>query len=133
MSTISVQSEVSLESMIRGVEQLSTPDLEQLVDRVLAVRARRRAPSLSRKETDLLRNINQGLPISTQQRFDELTAKRRADTLKPDEHQELLQALDQIEQYDVKRLEALAELAQVRNVSIRVLMKDLGIHSPDYA
>ena len=133
MSMISVQSEVSLDAIIRGVEQLSTPDLEQLVDRVLTVRARRRAPSLSRKETDLLRKINQGLPISTQQRFDELTAKRRADTLNTDEHQELLQALDQIEQYDVKRLDALAELAQVRNVSIRVLMKDLGIHSPDYA
>jgi hypothetical protein len=67
MSTISVQSEVSLESMIRGVEQLSTPDLEQLVDRVLTIRARRRAPSLSRKETELLRKINQGLPVDTQQ------------------------------------------------------------------
>ena len=133
MSTISVQSEVSLDAMIRGVEQLSTPDLEQLVDRVLTVRARRRAPSLSRKETDLLRRINQGLPVGKQQRFDELTVKRRADTLNPDEHQELLQVLDQIEQHDVKRLEALAELAQVRNVSIRVLMKDLGIHAPDYA
>ena len=53
--------------------------------------------------------------------------------LNQEEHQELLQVLDQIEQHDVKRLEALAELAQVRNVSIRVLMKDLGIHSPDYA
>jgi len=133
MSTISVQSEVSLTAMIRGVEQLSTPDLEQLVDRVLTVRARRRAPSLSRKETELLRKINQGLPVGIQQRFDELTAKRRAETLNPDEHQELLQVLDQIEHHDVKRLEALAELAQVRNVSIRVLMKDLGIHSPDYA
>ena len=133
MSTISVQSEVSLDAMIRGVEQLSTPDLEQLVDRVLTIRARRRAPSLSRKETELLRKVNQGLPVGTQQRFDELAAKRRTETLNPDEHQELLQVLDQIEQYDVKRLEALAELAQVRNVSIRVLMKDLGIHPPDYA
>lgn len=133
MSTISVQSEVSLESMIRGVEQLSTPDLEQLVDRVLTIRARRRAPSLSRKETELLRKINQGLPVDTQQRFDELTAKRRAEMLNQEEHQELLQTLDQIEQHDVKRLEALAELSQLRNVSIRVLMKDLGIHSPDYA
>ena len=133
MSTISVQSEVSLEAMIRGVEQLSTPDLEQLVDRVLTIRARRRAPSLSRKETELLRKINQGLPVVTQQRFDELTAKRRAEMLNQEEHQELLQVLDQIEQHDVKRLEALAELSQLRNVSIRVLMKDLGIHSPDYA
>ena len=133
MSTISVQSEVSLESMIRGVEQLSTPDLEELVDRVLTIRARRRAPSLSRKETELLRKINQGLPVDTQQRFDELTAKRRAEMLNQEEHQELLQTLDQIEQHDVKRLEALAELSQLRNVSIRVLMKDLGIHSPDYA
>lgn len=133
MSTISVQSEVALESMIRGVEQLSTPDLEQLVDRVLTIRARRRAPSLSRKETELLRKINQGLPVDTQQRFDELTAKRRAEMLNQEEHQELLQTLDQIEQHDVKRLEALAELSQLRNVSIRVLMKDLGIHSPGYA
>lgn len=115
------------------MKQLSTPDLEQLVDRVLTIRARRRAPSLSRKETELLRKINQGLPVDTQQRFDELTAKRRAEMLNQEEHQELLQTLDQIEQHDVKRLEALAELSQLRNVSIRVLMKDLGIHSPGYA
>jgi hypothetical protein len=133
MSTISVQSEVSIDAMVRGVEQLSTPDLEQLVDRVLAIRARRRAPSLTRKETDLLRRINQGITPNKQVRFDELTAKRRADTLTSSEHQELLELLDLIEQHDVKRMEALAELAQLRNLPIRVLIKDLGIHPSDYA
>ncbi len=80
-----------------------------------------------------MRRINQGITPNKQVRFDELTAKRRADTLTSSEHQELLELLDLIEQHDVKRMEALAELAQLRNLPIRVLIKDLGIHPSDYA
>ncbi len=116
-----------------GVEQLSTPDLEYLTSQVLAIRAKRRAPSLPRKEVELLQKINQGLPIELQQSLSMLTTKRRAETLTPAEQQELLTLIDEIEQRDAKRVEYLAELAQLRNVPLRVLMNQLGIRPPAYA
>jgi hypothetical protein len=133
MATIQLQSQISLDALIGGVEQLSTPDLEWLTNQVLALRARRRAPSLPRKEAELLQKINQGLPAEMQQRFHLLTAKRRAETLTPEEHQELLSLGDEIELGDAKRVEYLAELAQVRNIPLRQLMKQLGIRPPAYA
>jgi hypothetical protein len=64
---------------------------------VLALRAKRRAPSLPGKETELLQKINQDLPVEMQQRFNLLTAKRRAETLTSEEYQELLDLVDEIE------------------------------------
>lgn len=132
MSTIQIKSEVSLDELLNGVEQLSTSELKQFVSQVLVLLARRRAPSMPKDEAELLQKINQGLPPEVQQRFDELTAKRRAETLTPDEYQELLNLIDRIEQSDAKRVEYLAELAQLRNIPIRTLMKELGIRPPAY-
>lgn len=68
-----------------------------------------------------------------QQRFNLLTAKRRAETLTPQEYQELLELVDEIELRDAKRAEYLAELAQLRNLSLRILMAQPGIRPPAYA
>ncbi len=133
MATIQLQSQISLDALVSGVEQLSTPDLEWLTNQVLALRAKRRAPSLPRKEAELLQKINQGLSVEMQQRFNLLTAKRRAETLTSEEYQELLELVDEIELRDAKRVEYLAELAQLRNISLRMLMKQLGIRPPAYA
>ena len=133
MATIQIQSPVSLEALLSGVDQLSTPDLERFANQVLAIRARRRAPSRSPKEAELLHKINQGLSVEAQQRFDLLTAKQRAENLTPEEHDELLALVDEIEQSDAERVAWLAELAQLRSVSIRVLMNQLGIRPPAYA
>jgi hypothetical protein len=133
MATIQLQSQISLDALVSGVEQLSTPDLEWLTNQVLALRAKRRAPSLPRKEAELLQKINQGLSIEVQQRFTLLTAKRRTETLTAEEYQELLELVDEIELKDAKRVEYLAELAQLRNISLRMLMKQLDIRPPAYA
>ena len=133
MTIIQLQSQVSLDALISGVEQLSTPDLDRLTDRVLALRARRRAPSVTQKEAELLQEINEGLPLELQQRFDQLTVKRRAETLTEVEYQELLSLSEQIELSDARRVECLAELAQLRNIPIRTLMSQLGIRPPAYA
>ena len=75
----------------------------------------------------MLERINQGLSPEAQQRYDELTAKRRAETLTPAEHRELLTSIDQIERADAERVHALIELAQLKNVSVDALMAELGI------
>lgn len=127
MTVIEMKMEVSLPVLLKGVEQLSTPELENFVAEVLSIQAKRRAPSLPKEEAVLLQKINQGLPVATQQRFDYLNERRRDETLTDEEHQELLALIEQIEESDVQRVKYLGQLAQLRNVSLAVLMKQLGL------
>ena len=124
---------MSIEELLDSAAQLDTPELEYLVSEVLALQAKRRAPCLSKDEAALLQKINQGLPPDVQQRYDTLIEKLQEETLTSDEHQELLTMYDQIEESDAERVKNLATLAQLRNVSITALMKDLGIPSPSNA
>jgi len=133
MPAIQVQSQVSLDELLHGMAQLETPELDRFITQALTLRAERIAPSLRPGETKLLQKINRGLPRQVQQRYDELTARRRAETLTPDEHQELLALIDRIERADAERVQALTKLAQLRQVSVTTLMGELGIRSPAYA
>jgi len=132
MSTVEVRSQVSVNELLNGVAQLDTPELEHFVAQVLTLRAKRVAPCLPEEEAALLEKINQGLPPDVQHRYDEITAKRRAETLTPEEHRELLALIDRVEQADAERVQVLSELAQRRNVSVTALMAELGIHPPEY-
>jgi hypothetical protein len=133
MPTIQVQTELSFDELLKAVKQLSLSDLEQLMSQVIALQAQRKASSLPKAETDLLLKINQGLPAHSQQRFNELVAKRQAETLTAEEHQELLQLTDYLEKSDARRVQYLTELAHLRGISLAALMKDLDIHPPAYA
>ena len=133
MSTTEVRSRVSVDELLNGVAQLETPELERFISGVLSLRAKRVAPSVSQEEAQLLEKINEGLSPAVQQRYDELTAKRRAEILTPEEYQELLALIDRNELADAERIQALTELAQLRRVPILSLMAELGIGPPTYA
>lgn len=89
-------------------------------------------PHLSQEESELLQKINQGLPTETWERYDELRAKFRAETVTPEEHAELIAISNQIEIAHARRMEYLVELSRLRQVPLRKLMKQLGIGSPGY-
>lgn len=131
MASVEVRSRLSLEELLKGVAQLDPRELEQLIARLLVLRAQRVAPSLVDQEAELLEKINQGLSPEAQQRYDALTAKRRAESLTPEEHEELLASIDRIESSDAERVQALLALAQLRKISVEALMAELGIRPPD--
>ncbi len=132
MTSVQITSQVSigLDQLLNGVSQLETTDLEQFVGQVSSLLAQRKAPSLPRRETELLEQINQGLPENIQSRYDELQIKLHHETITPEEHQELLSLIDPVEQVTVDRLRSLIELSQLRQVSLDELMTQLGIHHP---
>ena len=132
MPTIQIEAQVSTEQLLRAVEQMAAQELEAFVARVLTLRAQREAPHLPPDESALLLKINQAIPPDLQQRYDELIAKRRTETLTPDEYAELLQLTDRVEQLEAERVGALATLAQVRHVSVTELMQTLGLPLPAY-
>lgn len=133
MATVRIEAEISSEDLLKAAGKLSPRDLEEFVQQVLALQARRRAPSLTEVESDLILKINQGAPAELQARYDELIDKRRAELLTPDEHAELLRLTDQMEGLEVQRVEHLAELARLRQTSITAVMGELGIRPPEHA
>jgi len=132
MPTIQVKVQLSPEELLKAVDQLSLPDLERFVSQVLVLQAQRQASSLPQAEAELLLKINQGITSDTQKYYDELIAKRQAETLTPDEHSQLLHLNEQIEKLQAQRIEYLVELARLRKTSLTTLMEDLGIQMPMY-
>ena len=54
-------------------------------------------------------------------------------TLTPDEHQELMELTDEVELWNARRIELVAELARRRGVSLATMMDQLGLTVPPYA
>jgi DNA-binding transcriptional regulator YbjK len=122
---------MSVDELLKAVDHLSETDVDNLLDRVLLVRARRRAAVATPEESTLLRQINRGIAPELNARYEILADKRDDETLTAAEHQELLEIGNQIEWLGVRRLEALAKLAEIRQVPLRQLMTNLGIHPPE--
>lgn len=92
--------------------------------------AQRQNTALPSSESELLRQINQGLPADTQHRYDELREKLRREELSSEEHEELLKLVDVVEQATADRLQHLIALSQLRQISLDELMKQLEIRQP---
>lgn len=79
------------------------------------------------RESELLHLIADGLPEGFWALKAELDAKAEAVTLTPEEHTERLALLTQMERWQVARLEAVVELAQLYEETPHVVMQKLGI------
>jgi hypothetical protein len=132
MPEIQASTQLTAGQLLRAAEQMSEKELDGFVEQVVALRARHRAPSLSKVESDLLVRINQGVPRDLQQRYDELIARRREGTLTDEEYEELLRRTDEVEALDVTRVELLVELARLRRTTLPAVMEELGLKSPPY-
>jgi hypothetical protein len=118
---------MSVDELLRAVDNLSEPEFDKLVDRVLWLKAKRKTQLLNPAETKLLLEINQGIPAELYQSYQALRAKRDDETLTDDEYTKLIELSNQMEMLSAKRLAALAQLADIRQISLLQLMDDLGI------
>jgi hypothetical protein len=85
------------------------------------------APILLPTEGELLQTINLGLSQEAWRSYRILIAKRRAESLTPEEHRLLIQFSTQLEQLSVQRTQALIQLATLRQQSLFVVMQSLGL------
>jgi hypothetical protein len=107
--------------------------LEEFLQQVSHVLARRKALSVPQREVELLQQISHSLDPAIQARYRELNAKLHDEVITEAEHQEFLRLVDRVELADAKRLQHLIELAQLRGVSLDTLMEQLGLRVPAYA
>ena len=134
--TITVEITPELEEVLRRSAQREGLPPDGYVLKVLEERLggeERLPPHLSREETTLLQQINQGLPPETWMRYQTLKEKRDARILTPEEYTELLALTNEIELWNARRLELVLALAQLRRVPLRAMMDELGLTPPPYA
>ncbi|MEL7358014.1 MAG: hypothetical protein AAFY54_09905 [Cyanobacteria bacterium J06648_10] len=82
---------------------------------------------LSKEETALVQTINNSLSDIEWKRYYELIEKRKEETLDSEEQEVLIALSDQIEEANVNRLTAVAQLAALRRTSIDVLMEEMEL------
>jgi deferrochelatase/peroxidase EfeB len=137
MTTINLTLSPELEQRLRteALKQGLEPDLYIL--NTLQERLQPSIPTSQPTEADLLQQINIGLSAQTWEKYHTLIAKRRAETLSPEEHAQLIQLSNRLENLNVTRIQALIQLANLRNQTLADLMQTLGINTEpevmDYA
>ena len=106
------------------VDQLPEANLQQAVKvlEMLKTKPQTDAPTIN--ETDLLNIITWILPTEDQTRLSYLRQCNEAATITTDEHQELLTYVEQLEQHDAQRADALIKLAQLRQVDLDVVLQE---------
>lgn len=127
MSSVHVQSKIEIESLLEGIAQLDISELAKFQEQVTHLLAQRKAPHLSRQESEYLLKINEGFSAEFYTQYNALQEKLQEETLSPEEHQTLLQLNDKLEAKNVERMQYLIELAQLRSVSLDDLMQQLGL------
>ncbi|MEW5860031.1 MAG: hypothetical protein AB1861_22025 [Cyanobacteriota bacterium] len=85
-----------------------------------------REPASSKsEETALLEIIHRRLPAEDRTRLDYLRQKNETSKLTDAEHREILAYVEQVENQDVERAEALIKLAKIRKVDLSTLISEV--------
>ncbi|MDX2285232.1 MAG: hypothetical protein NW241_13790 [Bacteroidia bacterium] len=129
MKGIAVTSHISIEDLLRGIEQLDAQEFDQMIAVLLRLRASRRSTSLSEPESSLLLAISQSLAPDRMARYQALVSKRKAEQLEPAEQDELIRLTDEWELLTAQRMQHLIGLAAIRNIPLEQLCAELGIEA----
>ena len=80
----------------------------------------------------LLQQVNLDISLEKWEFYLKLKEKCQKETITEIERNQLINISNDIEMANAKRIEVLAELSQIRNVPIRVLMEQLGLTPTHY-
>lgn len=110
------------------LEQLPQQSLNKAVEylETLAQNAQQETINLTSlsNENQLIKIIQFHLSSDEQKRLEYLRQQHETGKISNLEHQELLNYVDQIEQEDAKRAEALIQLAQFRQVDLKIIIDE---------
>ena len=118
--------------LLQAASQLNIQELEEFLTQVTAIYRQRQVEESLSGEEKLLEIIHRSLPCDLQIRWDKLIGKRDDHCLTASEYDELLQLTDQVEGFNVERIEALSTLAQLRGLDLRSMMRTLNLKEPSY-
>jgi hypothetical protein len=115
------------EQILEQMGQLALSDLEQVMNKGYYLLAEKKAPHLSKRETELFTIINQGFSDEFYLRYKSLSEKLPSENFTHDEREEFIALNDKMEERSAERLLALVELAELRQTTVEELANQLGI------
>lgn len=131
--TLSLNLPPDLIEALRALAGRTGRDLNSTIAGLLEEQVQRHAADhslplpLSQSEADLLQQLQQGLPEATWERYHEFQALRGDEQLTPDQHRELIAFTDEIEGWNVRRLQLSKALADLRGVPWQTVVQELGL------
>ncbi|GEM_PF-1724143 len=133
MATIPITSKVNLEvnAILDGISHLDNDSLEKFAKAVNDLLIKRKAPVLDKKETTLLKKINEGIPTEKLMRFEILQNILRSGKATVKEKKEFELLVNLIEKKEAERLKNMLSLAKIWKLTMPQLRKKLGINSPN--
>lgn len=135
MATVTISIPTALKAKLRrgAIRKGISPDeyIVQALERSVSVDPVEGVPHLSKDESQLLQEINKGLPAEMWAEYHALNVDRDDEALTPDQHKRLIEISNQIEVQNAHRIGALARLAEVRHTTLLDLMESLGIPQPE--
>jgi hypothetical protein len=122
--------EITPENILSVVVKLPENEFKSLFSNAQKLR-QKKSENQADKEVRLVKQVNESILSDAERlRFDELVQKRRDENIGENEQKELTKLADKSEELNTKRLEYLVEIAEIRDKSLREVMKELEISSP---
>ena len=120
----------TIESLFQEAERLDNRSLDTFIGHILSLRVQRKTSDKQKEEAILLKKINKSFSTKEIDRFNVLHEKQLENNITEQEDAELGILIEKIEKLNVKRLKYLISLAQLRNTTVRDVMKQLGLSNP---
>ncbi len=117
----------NFEVLVEGVAKLNSFELKTLFDRVNKRIVGKKELTPQEQETYLLKQIKEKIPASLVQRYKKLHLKSQNGTITENEHIEILQITDSIELRSAERIPLLEELAELKQMPLMDLIKQLNL------
>ncbi len=126
MAVATAEKQWTTPEILAAIERLDPVELDKVARHVKRVRTAKPKSATRQREMELLRVIRRR-PAELGARYRELLRRLEAETLTLEERKELQPLIDLSEAFTVRRLEALAELAKLRQTTLPELMQELDI------
>ena len=126
MKSLNIKFPFTVNDLLNFFELLGTRDLQRAADKINHLLNNRNKPNPEEKEKVLLTIIQQKLATAFLERFEFLKSKIREGTLSKTEKLEMEAYVEEIEEFDTKKINALNQLAQLKNIPFQKLANELN-------
>ena len=122
-----VNPEIVISNILEGASKLDSRALSHLAEEIHQLIAKKKAKSLSKEETILIKKINHPIDKVIIEQFDHLHKKQKTIGLSDEEYNQLIDLSNQIELKDIQRLENMLQLSNLWKISLNELREKLQI------
>lgn len=117
-----------VQNILQGISTWEAPVVASFLTEVKKILAQKTQQKLSEKETNLFLIINKAILNKEEwELYTQLHSKYEDESISDKEQAILDKFVSRIEKHGISRLQALIELAEIKNTSLNQLMLDLGI------